>query len=40
MSFLGYIAGSLVAPNFAGYLISKGLTNREEKEFLKIAPKT
>lgn len=31
MSFLAYIAGTLIAPNFAGYLLSKGLTNREEK---------
>ena len=31
MNFLGYIAGTLIAPNLAGYLISKGLTNREEK---------
>ncbi|HEY2494207.1 MAG TPA: hypothetical protein VGI33_15040, partial [Paenibacillus sp.] len=35
MSFLGYIAGSLIAPNFAGYLISKGLTNREEKKLIQ-----
>lgn len=35
MSFLGYIAGSLIAPNFAGYLISKGLANREEKKLIQ-----
>ncbi|WP_346936039.1 hypothetical protein [Clostridium sp.] len=35
MSFLGYIAGSLIAPNFAGYLISKGLTNREENKLIQ-----
>jgi hypothetical protein len=35
MSFLAYIAGSLIAPNFAGYLLSRGLTNREEKKLVK-----
>lgn len=35
MSFLAYIAGTLIAPNFAGYLLSKGLTNREEKKLIK-----
>jgi hypothetical protein len=35
MSFLVYIAGTLIAPNFAGYLLSKGLTNREEKKLIK-----
>lgn len=35
MSFLGYIAGSLIAPNFAGYLISKALTNRKEKKLIQ-----
>lgn len=35
MSILGYISGTLIAPNFAGYLISKGLTNREEKKLIQ-----
>lgn len=35
ISALGYIAGTLLAPNFAGYLLSKGLTNREEKKLTK-----
>lgn len=35
MSFLAYIAGTLIAPNFAGYLLSKGLTNLEEKKLIK-----
>ncbi|MDR6717392.1 PIN domain-containing protein [Paenibacillus sp. 2003] len=35
MSFLSYIAGTLIAPNFAGYLISEGLTNREEKKLIQ-----
>ncbi|MGM0830245.1 MAG: hypothetical protein ACQEU4_18640 [Bacillota bacterium] len=35
MSFLAYIAGTLIAPNFAGYLLSKGLTTREEKKLIK-----
>lgn len=35
MSYLGYIAGTLIAPNFAGYLISKGLTSREEKKLIQ-----
>lgn len=35
MSFLAYIAGTLIAPNLAGYLLSKGLTNREEKKLIK-----
>lgn len=32
---LGYITGTLLAPNFAGYLISKGLTNRERKTLIQ-----
>lgn len=32
MSFLAYIAGTLIAPNFEGYLLSKGLTSHEEKK--------
>ncbi|MGD6968291.1 tetratricopeptide repeat protein [Rossellomorea vietnamensis] len=35
ISALGYIAGTLVAPNLAGYLISKGLTNKEEKKLIQ-----
>jgi hypothetical protein len=35
MSFLAYIAGTLIVPNFTGYLLSKGLTNREEKKLIK-----
>ncbi|MBU5206418.1 hypothetical protein [Bacillus safensis] len=35
MSILAYIAGTLIAPNFAGYLLSKGLTNRDEKRLIK-----
>ncbi|MFJ5771789.1 hypothetical protein [Psychrobacillus sp. NPDC093180] len=35
MSFLAYIAGTLIAPNFAGYLLSKGLTKREDKKLIK-----
>ncbi|MEC0986407.1 hypothetical protein [Bacillus safensis] len=35
MSILAYIAGTLIAPNFAGYLLSKGLTNRGEKRLIK-----
>lgn len=35
MSFLAYIAGTLIAPNIAGYILSRGLTNREEKKLIK-----
>ncbi|MDR0126041.1 hypothetical protein [Bacillus zhangzhouensis] len=35
MSILAYIAGTLIAPNIAGYLLSKGLTNRKEKRLIK-----
>lgn len=35
MSFLGYIAGSLIAPSFAGHLISKGLNIYEEKRLVQ-----
>lgn len=35
MSFLAYITGTLIAPNFAGYLLSRGLTNREEQKLIK-----
>lgn len=35
MGFLGYIAGSLIAPSFAGHLISKGLNNYEEKSLVQ-----
>ncbi|WP_226678545.1 tetratricopeptide repeat protein [Mesobacillus jeotgali] len=35
MSFLAYIAGTLIAPNLAGYLLSTGLTNRKEKQLIK-----
>lgn len=35
MSFLAYITGTLIAPNFAGYILSKGLTSREEKKLIK-----
>ena len=31
MSVLAYITGTLIAPNIAGYLLSKGLTKREKK---------
>lgn len=30
MNALGYIAGTLTAPNLADYLIYKGLTSRKE----------
>ncbi|MFC4410069.1 hypothetical protein ACFOZY_06410 [Chungangia koreensis] len=40
MSFLAYIAGTLIAPNVAGYLLSKGLTNREEKKLIKEIKET
>lgn len=35
MSFLGYVATGLLSPNLAGYLISKGLADREEKKLVK-----
>ncbi|ANU09414.1 hypothetical protein BBH88_03360 [Planococcus antarcticus DSM 14505] len=35
MSSLTYIAGTLIAPNIAGYILSSGLTNREEKKLIK-----
>jgi hypothetical protein len=35
MDYLAYIAGTLIAPNFAGYLLSKGLTKREEKQLIQ-----
>ncbi|WP_172372239.1 hypothetical protein [Sporosarcina jiandibaonis] len=35
MSVLAYIAGTLIAPNFASYLISKGFTNWEEKRLIE-----
>ena len=35
MSILAYIAGTLIVPNIAGYLLSKGLTNRDEKRLIK-----
>lgn len=35
MSFLVYITGSLIAPIFAGRLISKGLSNLEEKQLIQ-----
>lgn len=35
MSLLGYITESLIAPSYVGYLISKGLTNREEKMLIQ-----
>lgn len=35
MSFLTYIAGTLIAPNIASYILSRGLTNREEKKLIK-----
>lgn len=35
MSFLTYIAGTLLAPNIAGHFLSKGLTYREEKKLIK-----
>lgn len=35
MSFLAYITGTLIAPNFAGYLLSKGLTNKKEKNLIQ-----
>lgn len=35
VSILAYIAGTLIAPNVAGYLLSKGLTNRGEKRLIK-----
>jgi uncharacterized protein len=35
MDFLVYIAENLLASNFAGYLLSKGLTNLEEKKLIK-----
>lgn len=35
MNFLGYIAATLIAPNLTGYLISKGLANRQEKNLVK-----
>jgi len=35
MSILGYISGGLIAPSFAGYLISKGIADREEKKLIQ-----
>ena len=35
MSILAYIAGTLIAPNLAGYLLSGRLTDREEKKLIK-----
>ncbi|MEK4129768.1 hypothetical protein NYE67_08795 [Solibacillus sp. FSL W8-0474] len=35
MSFLAYIAGSVIAPIFADYLLSKGLTTIEEKKLIR-----
>lgn len=35
MSFLIYIAGTLIAPNIAGYILSSGLSNKEEKKLIK-----
>ncbi|MDT0192887.1 hypothetical protein [Exiguobacterium sp. BG5(2022)] len=35
MSFLVYIAGTLIAPNIAGYILSSGLSNKEEKKLIK-----
>lgn len=35
MSILGYISGLLIAPNFVGYLISKGLDNYEERKLIQ-----
>ncbi|WP_074033995.1 hypothetical protein [Exiguobacterium sp. AT1b] len=35
MSFLVYIAGTLIAPNLANYLLLNRLTNREEKKIIK-----
>ncbi|WP_214809044.1 hypothetical protein [Exiguobacterium sp. s144] len=35
MSFLAYIAGTLIAPNIADYFLSRGLTNKEEKKLIK-----
>jgi hypothetical protein len=40
MSFLAYVAGTLIAPNFAGYLLSKGLTNLAEKKLIKEIKET
>lgn len=35
MSFLAYISGTLIAPNIAGYFLTKGLNSREEKRLSK-----
>ncbi|MDM0605673.1 hypothetical protein QTH34_10400 [Clostridium perfringens] len=35
MGCLSYIASSLIAPNLAGYFLSKKLTNREEKKLIE-----
>jgi predicted nucleic acid-binding protein len=35
MSCLKYIAGTLIAPNFAGYILSKGLIKCEEKKLIQ-----
>ncbi|MCM3609650.1 hypothetical protein M4S82_00210 [Planococcus sp. MERTA32b] len=35
MSFLAYIAGTLIAPNIAGYILLRGLTSKEEKKLIK-----
>ncbi len=37
---LGYIAGSLLAPSLAGYLLSRKLTNKEEKKLVKEIEKS
>lgn len=35
MSILGYISSGLIAPSFAGYLISKGIADHEEKKIIQ-----
>lgn len=35
MSFLGYIAGSLIAPSYAGFLVTKGLSKLEEAKLIQ-----
>lgn len=35
MSILGYISSGLIAPSFAGYLISKGIADHEEKKLIQ-----
>jgi hypothetical protein len=35
MSILGYIAGTLIAPSYAGFLVSKGLSKLEEAKIIQ-----